>query len=615
MPNGLTEHIVAFYALQSVTGWNRLEPRPRAEHFDRSLKAEVRDPLWMLARQWQFGEFKGDDAGSPVWARMKMRTTRINRFTVKDGEVKELNYTVEDLDPGEQFSPPLETMVEREVPKIDLLLSLQMGRYWLKVLDSRGLSAYRAAFVSQYPFVLPTQDEDHTEIYAHTSVWQLMAAAAGRSMNGEAFYEHLETGGDATDGIGAAPADQDKIKKAAEDFVQWFQDQYNIPGDGEDAWAPPYLEYQFKVSAPEDATGTAQTVLTADQYYHGHLDWYSFNIDHDTSALTESGISINDAIQKQEVKNFIPAQLEFPGMPNPRWWEFEDRRTHFGAIDANTTDTAKLLLVEFGLIWANDWFMLPYDLDAGTLATVEGLAVTDNFGFRFWIPAAGSGMEKNWQRWSMYHLNHGQETLASDTRLFLPPAAGKIMESPVLESVNFIRDEMANMVWGIETRIPLEDGSSKRGFEASDELLKYLDRVLPKSTAPGTLTPTDAKIAYLLQTRVPENWIPFIPVKVPLSDREIQLQRSRMLRVIEDVAATPSILPRTELLQVGIKESKPYFIHEEEVPRAGVIVSRTWQRARWYNGKVYTWIGRRKQTGRGEGVSNLRFDQIIPKNE
>ena len=47
--------------LPLVRGWNRLEGRPRSEDFDRSLRAEVRDPVWFLTRQWQYGELEGDD--------------------------------------------------------------------------------------------------------------------------------------------------------------------------------------------------------------------------------------------------------------------------------------------------------------------------------------------------------------------------------------------------------------------------------------------------------------------------------------------------------------------------------------------------------------------------
>ena len=64
----------------SVTTWNRLEARPRMTNFDRALRAEVRDPLWMLTKQWQMGEFRGSDAGSPVFAKLQMATTRLTKY-------------------------------------------------------------------------------------------------------------------------------------------------------------------------------------------------------------------------------------------------------------------------------------------------------------------------------------------------------------------------------------------------------------------------------------------------------------------------------------------------------------------------------------------------------
>ena len=81
----------------AVTLWNRLEGRARKEDFDRSLRAEIRDPLWMLARQWQLGEFKGEDAGSAAKARVQVDAARIDRYAVtsQDG----------DLTGGAQFQP------------------------------------------------------------------------------------------------------------------------------------------------------------------------------------------------------------------------------------------------------------------------------------------------------------------------------------------------------------------------------------------------------------------------------------------------------------------------------------------------------------------------------
>jgi hypothetical protein len=59
---------------------------------------------------------------------------------------------------------------------------------------------------------------------------------------------------------------------------------------------------------------------------------------------------------------FIPTPLVFSGMPNTRWWEFEERQTNFGRVTPDTTDLGKLLLLEFGLVYANDWFVFPYTL-------------------------------------------------------------------------------------------------------------------------------------------------------------------------------------------------------------------------------------------------------------
>src|SRR5215212_1257042 len=74
----------------TVTVWNRLEGRPRTTEFDRALKAEVRDALWMLARQWQLGEFRGEDAGSPVSATVHISTVRQTRYRAQENPAENL---------------------------------------------------------------------------------------------------------------------------------------------------------------------------------------------------------------------------------------------------------------------------------------------------------------------------------------------------------------------------------------------------------------------------------------------------------------------------------------------------------------------------------------------
>ena len=123
---------------------------------------------------------------------------------------------------------------------------------------------------------------------------------------------------------------------------------------------------------------------------------------------------------------------------------------------------------------------------------------------------------------------------------------------------------------------------------------------------------------YNLATAVPENWIPFVPKRVSnsLTERNIFLRRGRMPRFIPDVTLDAGlnedfVLPRTHLLtEQGLGPMEPMDVNEEEVPREGAIVKTTFQRARWYDGRTYLWMGRRKTAGRGEGNSGLRFDQL-----
>ncbi|RMG72413.1 MAG: hypothetical protein D6722_05460 [Bacteroidetes bacterium] len=65
--------------------WNRLEPVPRRENFDQVLGAEVHDALWFLTRQWQFGEFKGEDTGSAIFAKVALESRPLRGYQATGG--------------------------------------------------------------------------------------------------------------------------------------------------------------------------------------------------------------------------------------------------------------------------------------------------------------------------------------------------------------------------------------------------------------------------------------------------------------------------------------------------------------------------------------------------
>ena len=239
---------------------------------------------------------------------------------------------------------------------------------------------------------------------------------------------------------------------------------------------------------------------------------------------------------------------------------------------------------------------MPFNLETGTLTEMQGIVVTDVFGERLLIRPAGQGPDENWQRWTLFNLHTTKEGDLSDHRLFLPPVVDKLMESTPVEKVNFLRDEMANMDWAVESTLPSPLGTGISGHETAAKLREADTPVQP------VFQDTEAKIRYVLGTEVPYNWIPFVPVHKPGNNRQIRLQRAKM--------------PGEKRFKGKVLDyPAPFYVHEEEVPRSGALVTRSYQRARWYGGKNFIWIGKRKQTGKGEGASGLGFDQVAEVNE
>lgn len=612
----------------ALTLWNRLEGRARREDFDRSLRAEVRDPLWMLTRQWQFGEFKGEDAGSAVKARVQLNTTRIDRYAVKSESPDTI---FENAVPYDDRRLPLEVEVERELILVDdpesgsddLVLRSQMGRHWLRLLKQAGVvqSNVKTATLQRFGFdditenpnpVGPDQLEA-ARLRSDPVAWQTLSALKGRLPDGRKLLRAME-GPEFETWVNDQfdPPVGQVLKDLAKDYLAWFRRLYSQPQkpDQEDAWAPSYLEYQFAVSAPEDESGEKRATLVAEQYYHGTLDWYAFDIDNKAQLQNDPEEQFPESsFESRPPLGFLPSQIEFNGMPNVRWWEFEDRRTDFGSIRAGTTDVPLLLLAEFGLIYGNDWTVVPYNLEVGSLADIKGIIVTDVFGVQTFIRPAGQGQRMDWQKWSMYNLRSVANVDSIDPRLFLPPTLAKSYESNPIEKVVLARDEISNLVWGVEETTPGLLGTGVNGFEAGKALSNFF--ATRESQTPPDREPNEAKIRYVLGSTVPENWIPFIATHEPGSNRQVRLQRAAMPRVTDAIDESV-IRPRGRILRVGLNNNSSYFVHEEEVPRAGAIVTRKFQRARGPNGEVFTWIGRRKETGRGEGASGLAFDQIVP---
>jgi hypothetical protein len=179
-------------------------------------------------------------------------------------------------------------------------------------------------------------------------------------------------------------------------------------------------------------------------------------------------------------------------------------------------------------------------------------------------------------------------------QFFLAPSLMRTVEGKPLEEVLFLRDEMANLAWGVEGTV---EGPSGR---AVDRRQVYAER------QPSAPTPSGVRkdvLVWHLATDVPDYWVPLIPVQVDKTSGAIAFRRGATLR--------PDGSRNTRGAQSRVLMPDPQNkldMFEEEIPREGARVTRGFQYARWFNGAPLLWIGRRKLPGRGEGSSGLRFD-------
>lgn len=553
------------YNKASITSWNKLNSYPRTDDISRGLKCEVRDALWMLTRQWQFGELNGEDAGSPVFAKIAGMHRTPDAVIINEQSLPYDNTT------------PMEAMVEREIIRPTLRLRVQMGSMFLKMLKSNKANAAHSFFLKNFFLPAPADTGD-------IPTGQFYKAVEGRVADGYQIYERAQNKGSKFfTGMDTAGLNELTIKTITDlvlpQFVKWFKQLYLQPGENQSAWQPQRMEYNFKVNVPMGPT--QKSSLDATEYMGGRLDWTTFDFKSETQVF---GITAFPEVGEQLADVFLPSIVNFKGMPHPRFWQMEAGNMDFGKIEKSPAGIVGLLLAEYGLTYSNDWFLLPYPAKINSLCSIQGIIVTDVFGQRILVRPAGTSVNNNWQDFALFNTTRNNDPSAKGQLFYLPPVISAMQESEPLERVYFMRDEMANLTWAIEDIIPAETGGGKK-----------IIQVKPADPVPN---PDPETWRYTLGTTVPQHWIPFVAVHKQGSEKETRFQRARM----------PNAKPAASLL---LTEVQPvHFIEEQEVPRSGVIIERSMQRIRWMDGRTFLWAGRRKITGRGEGSSDLTFDRI-----
>lgn len=584
----------------SITHWLRLEPRPRSNGVAASLAAEIRDPLWFLTRQWQLGEYSGTDAGSAAWVEYAGHSSKIPRFTVGGA--------THDVDEH----APLERQTLVEPFEADSLLQVELGQDFAALLaaqmnDTTATDRLLDAFRSMAPYRFERVLDDDEFNPQDPSTLGFFSVCADRSLDGYQLYLLGKTGGQIPPAVTTNAAEIAKVQAALVAFVDRSEKVFGAIGRADPAaWKPERLEYAVSIAAASPG-GDGNRTLSAEPDSGGQYDWSSFDvIAANTTATEVAPRAINFTM--------IPADARFPGMPNPRFWMFESNEVAFVDLKPDKRDLMKLIVADFMLIHGNSWYCLPLMQDVGTLVATDRIVVFDVFGHQTLIeradadnPAPGPG------RWTMFSNTDvsvpGHETLAN--YFVLAPTAGAAMQlGEILEDVRFGRDEMANMAWAIErvTESPIGEPRSGRERDAAVAARQRLPTPDPIGTSP---------LRYLVETKVPVNWIPLVAVQPATANPSIVLERAAALHPTSPVGSGPPGVGAVNALgrilhPTAVAPPNPYQIQEEEIPRDGARIERIVFRTRWSDGTTHLWVQRRRLASAGESQAGLRFDQALP---
>ena len=590
---------VELVKLPSVVTWSRLEPLSLSSDLTPGLQALVADPLWMIGRQWQFAELRGEDGGTPITAISEVEHAPISRFrAATDGPESDI------LDE----SVPLEARIEAEgVSRPAARVRAEAGLQALRMLAAGGVPQARqpvtslAAFVASPAAVAAVGDPDAELPDERGRVRDMVYA--GRVPDGQLLADALEPlagapGAALTDlpaglAVSGGAAAAKTTREVLGAWLDWYRGYFVGDEATPASWNPARQEYGFAVQAN---LPSGSVVLESEEYTSGRVDWTDFEAVPGDIGATPAG---RDGDTKRSVT--VPTPPTFPGMPADRLWQFEDAHVYLGGLEAGPTDLAKMALVEFALGYGVDWFVLPLDVPAGSVIRVSSLRVRDTFGFDVFVPAA-----RQPGGWSMFGLTPSTDTSERADLFVVPPVVSHVLESDPLEEVALFRDEMANLVWGVERTVQ---------SEVSGEVIDRAHITAPVSLRqqlPGDLG--DAAIVYRLMSPVPDNWIPFVAVKAKSGPAgSLELERRPLLHFRDD-GTTDFTHPRGTLLLTAAdadRHTDRLRLVEEEVPRDGAVVTRRYQLARTPDGGSALWIGRRKRTGQGEGWSGLRFDTAL----
>ncbi|MBB5717066.1 hypothetical protein [Sphingomonas aerophila] len=540
------------FPILAPPAWTRLEPQSLSGEPAQALTARVHDPLWLLARQWQFGEFDGEDAGTPVAVELTGTARRFTAFAPEGQPARTM--TERDLIEPEVEAEPFTGATLRDRAEGGALLAA--------MLEDAGASV-RSALATACPLAVPDDGGIAAPVPA---MWRLLARGG---IDGSAAAKQVEDGSFAASW---AAGTGELALQAARDWLEWYRANVQPSVGLGDCWRQARLEYDFSVraGAPED-----RRVCRAVAHDGGPVDWYSFDHEPGDSVAVEGEAP---GTAPEPIDSTVHAtRLRYAGMPASRLRRFEDGQVNFGMVEVQPHDLARLAFLDFATVHADDWLIAPLDVPRGAVVEMTSVQYRTTFNERFSVEQGNTGV----QDFELFTLDGSSgEALRG---LLVPPGGRTAMEGAPVEEVVFARDETANMVWAIENRVQGPTGDPR-------------DRTLEPRPADEFVTPEAADLTYRLETVPPGWWIPLVPVANGRSGG-FHLRKGSFTDA--DASLGRILAPL------------PLDMFEEEVPREGVVVRRVPSLMRDNKGHLRRWTARRVSVAHGGASAGFTSDSAL----
>ena len=543
---------------RDLDGPFRLEPNHRTNgRVDQGLAARVHDPLWLFTRQWQLGEFAGQDAASPALVTITGHSDPLTAWRPAG------------TDAWTPFDPavPLDPIVEAESSgsTIDLRIRAEGGAYLRALLDAQGAADAVAELLPTLALRVDRADASLVGLVGVVGADGAVDTAGRGLLDGQLVAQAIAAGS-----LGA------DLEPVTSRWLAWWRQR--LADHAPDCFDPHRFEHVVELSV-------GGSVLRAPEYLGDGLDWHSFDVD---SSADDDAAEPGDPYTFSDES--IPSVVRYGGVPADRFWEMEDARIDLGATDVSTLDTGRMLLISFATVYGNDWFLTPLEVPAGSLTTIERMLVRDVFGRTHLLSRASHDDPE----WSMFSLYSDGEHAAANGLLMLPTTQGLTGEP--LEHVGLTRDELANLAWAIQHTVTDDRGET---VDVRNAWLRGQDAIAAEAgdAAPPEFDDVGMPV-YRVRTTTPDYWFPLVPI--------MEKPGSIHFRVATINAELPAASPRGRLITPGL------WIHEEEVPREGAAVLRRPVLARWFDGSWHSWTRREKAPAGGESSSGLAFDTVRP---